>query len=143
MPVKQGDVVKVEYTGTFENGEVFDSSEKHGQPLEVTVGEQQVIKGFESALMGMNEGEEKSVTLPPAEAYGDVNPQLVQTVPKDKLPQDQEIKEGMMLGVGLPTGQQVPATVKKVTESDVTIDLNHPLAGKTLNFKLKVVSIGN
>jgi len=139
MPVKKGDQVKVEYTGTLEDGSVFDSSENHGKPLEFEAGSGQVIKGFDDAVIGMEKSQEKEITLQPAEAYGDVNPELMKEVPRDKLPQDQEPKEGMMLALGLPNGQQMPAKIVKVDENSVTLDLNHPLAGKVLVFKIKVV----
>ena len=139
MPVKEGDKVKVEYTGLFEDGTVFDSSEKHGQPLDFEVGKKMVVPGFEKAIVGMEKGEEKEVTLKPEEAYGEINPEHTKEIPKDQLPEGQEPKEGMMIGVGLPTGQQIPAKITKVTEKSITIDLNHPLAGKVLKFKLKVV----
>lgn len=141
MQIKNGDKVKIEYTGTFEDGTVFDSSEKHDKPLEFEVGAKQVIKGFEDAVIGMEKGQEKDIKLQPEEAYGNQNPELIKKVPKDKLPKEQEIKEGMVLGVGLSNGAQIPARVLSVTDSEVTIDLNHPLAGKILNFKVKVVDI--
>lgn len=139
--VKEGDKVKLEYTGTFEDGTVFDSSEKHGQALDVQVGAKQVIPGFEKALLGMKKGEEKNVKLQPSEAYGDPNPQLVKDVPREHFPKDQEPKPGMMLVMGLPNGMQMPAKIKAVSDSMITLDLNHPLAGKVLNFKIKVVEI--
>jgi len=140
MSVKKGDKVKVEYTGTFEDGTVFDSSEKHGKPLEFEVGAGQVIKGFDEAMIGMETDEEKEVKIEPKEAYGDVDARLVKKVPKEQLPKDKELKAGMMLGVTLPNGQQMPAKIKEVGDTEVTVDLNHPLAGKILNFKLKLVA---
>jgi FKBP-type peptidyl-prolyl cis-trans isomerase 2 len=86
----------------------------------------------------MDAGEEKEITLKPEEAYGELNPEYVQKVPKDKFPP--EAKEGMMIGLPLSDGQQIPATIKEMGENEVTLDLNHPLAGKTLIFKIKVVS---
>ncbi|MBN2457527.1 peptidylprolyl isomerase [Candidatus Woesearchaeota archaeon] len=142
MVIEKGNKIKVEYTGTMDDGTVFDSTEKQGgKPLEFEVGSGQVIKGFENALIGMDKGEEKEITLEPAEAYGHPNDELLKKVPKDKLPKEQEPKPGMMLLMGLPNGSHVPAKIKEVDEENVTIDLNHPLAGKTLNFKLKVVDI--
>ena len=140
MPVKKGDKIKVEYTGTLEDGSVFDSSEGK-QPLEFEVGSGQIIKGFDDAVMGMEKGEEKEVKIESKDAYGDPNPQLMQKVPRDKLPKEQEPKPGMVLALGTPDGQKVPARIAEVTEKEVTIDLNHPLAGKKLNFKIKVVDI--
>ncbi|NOQ37691.1 peptidylprolyl isomerase [archaeon] len=141
MPVKKGDKVKVEYTGTLEDGTVFDSSEKHGEPLEFEVGAGQMIKGFDDAVVGMEKGDEKKITLKPADAYGDPNPQLIQKVPKDKLPKGADMKAGMQLAMALPNGQQIPATITEIGDTEVTIDINHPLAGKTLNFKVKVVDV--
>jgi len=143
MPIKKGDKVKVEYTGTLEDGTVFDSSEKHGKLLEFEVGSGQIIPGFDNAMIGMEKGQEKEIKLQPAEAYGEPNSKLVQNVPKDKLPKDQEIKQGMVLVLKAPNGMQTPARVTGETKDSVTIDLNHPLAGKVLNFKIKVVEISS
>ncbi|MDP3698778.1 MAG: peptidylprolyl isomerase [Nanoarchaeota archaeon] len=141
MTVKKGDKVKVDYTGTFDDGTVFDASSNHGQPLEFEAGSGQVIKGFDDAVMGMKKGEEKKIVIPPAEAYGEIKAELHKKVPRKQLPQDQEPKVGMVLAVGLPNGQQFPARIVTVTAEEVTIDLNHPLAGKTLHFKIKVADI--
>ena len=136
--IKKGDKIKVDYTGTFEDGTVFDTSEgKH--PLEFEAGSEQLIKGFSNAVIGMEKGQEKEIKLIPAESYGDVNPNMIKKVPRSQLPKDQEPKEGMMLALKTPDGHQFPARITEVTEEDITIDLNHPLAGKTLNFKIKVV----
>jgi len=140
MAIKKGDKVKIEYTGTFEDGTVFDSSEKHGHPMEFEIGKGMVIKGFEEALIGMDKGQDKEIKLQPAEAYGDHNPELIKAVPRDKLPPE-ELKPGMMLLMQLPDGNQMPAKIKEVGEKEVMLDLNHPLAGKVLNFKLKVAEI--
>ncbi len=141
MKVKKGDKVTVEYEGKLNDGTIFDSSKKHGQPLEFTVGEGRVIKGFDNAVKGMSKGEEKEVKIEAKDAYGNLNLQLIQKVPKDKLSQDQEVKEGMVFVVGLPNGQKIPARVTEVADEEITLDLNHPLAGKTLNFKIKVVEV--
>lgn len=143
MGVKKGDRVKVEYTGTFGNGEVFDASERHGKPLEFEAGAGQMIKGFDEAVLGMEKDEEKEITLEPSEAYGEPRPEMVQKIPRDKLPKEQEPSVGMMIGVGFPDGRQIPATITEVTDSDVTIDMNHQLAGKTLKFRIKVVEISS
>lgn len=139
MVVEKGNTIKVEYTGSFESGEVFDASEKHGQPLEFKAGEGMVVPGFDKAVLGMELNEEKTVTLQPEDAYGDPNPQAIQTIPKENFPA--EAKEGMMIGVPLPDGQQAPATITKITDSEVTIDMNPPMAGKVLVFKIKIVEI--
>jgi FKBP-type peptidyl-prolyl cis-trans isomerase 2 len=141
MAVKSGDKVKVEYEGRLEDGTVFDASSKHGKPLEFAAGTGQVIKGFDAAVIGMEIGEEKEVTLPPDQAYGQPNDKLVQKIPREKLPQDQQPEVGMVLGMKLPNGAQVPASITEVNDKEVTIDLNPPLAGKTLIFKIKLVSV--
>ncbi len=141
MAVEKGNKIKVEYTGTFDDGTVFDSSEKHGQPLEFEVGAGMVIAGFDDAVMGMEVGDEKNVKIEAKDAYGEPNDQLKQVVPKDQLPKDQEPQVGMVLGIATPDGRQFPAKIVEVNDDSITIDLNHPLAGKNLNFKLKLVSI--
>ena len=142
MEVKKGSKVKIEYTGTLEDGTVFDSTENHGgEPLEFEAGAGHVIKGFDDAVMGMKKGEEKEFSIPPEEAYGQPRPELRQEVPKDKFPPEQPVKEGMIIGIHGPDGRQYPAKVAKVGDTGVTLDLNHPLAGKTLKFKIKVVDI--
>jgi FKBP-type peptidyl-prolyl cis-trans isomerase 2 len=141
MKAEKGKKVTIEYTGTLEDGTVFDASEKHGKPLEFVLGSGMVIPGFEKAVEGMEKGEEKEVTIKPDEGYGNPNPEMVKKVPKEQFPKDKEIKPGMMLALGLPTGQQVPARIKEVDDKEVTIDLNHPLAGKTLKFKIKLVEV--
>jgi FKBP-type peptidyl-prolyl cis-trans isomerase 2 len=139
--IKSGDKVKVHYTGSFDDGTVFDSSEKHGQPLEFEVGAGQIIPGFEKGIIGMKQGEEKIIHLEPCDAYGDINPQLVKKVPRSQLPPEQEPKPGMVLIISLPNGMQVPTRLTEVGKDEVTLDLNHPLAGKCLNFKIKIVGI--
>ncbi|MBT3323567.1 peptidylprolyl isomerase [archaeon] len=143
MKVKQGDKIKVEYEGKLENGEVFDSTEKHGHPLEFEVGSGQLIKGFDDAVVGMEKDDEKEITLKAEEAYGQPNPEMMRKVPRDQLPPEPEPKVGMMLAMALPNGQQLPAKITEVNDSEVTIDLNHPLAGKTLIFKIKIIEISS
>lgn len=135
-----GAKVKIEYTGTFEDGTVFDSSEKQGHPLEFEIGAKQVIKGFEDAIKVMEVGQEKDITLQPNEAYGDVNPEMVKDIPRDKLPKE-ELKPGMMLGLQLTNGQHIPAVITEIGDDTVKVDLNHPLAGKVLNFKIKLIEV--
>lgn len=142
MEIEKGNKVKIEYTGKLDSGEVFDSSDGKG-PLEFTTGENKVIPGFENAVLGMEKGEEKEIKIPCTEAYGETNPQLIQKIPKENLPEDSrdKIQPGMILLMNTPQGQQIPVRVKDVGEQDFTIDLNHPLAGQNLNFKIKVVDI--
>jgi FKBP-type peptidyl-prolyl cis-trans isomerase 2 len=139
MTIKKGDKVKVEYTGTLD-GTVFDTSEGR-EPLEFEVGSGQVIKGFDNAVIGMEVGEEKEVELPPSEAYDEYDPNLLKKIPMDKLPPGEEPKPGMVLELKTPDGIHFPARITEVAEKEITIDLNHPLAGKTLIFQIKVVDI--
>lgn len=139
MVVEKGSKIKVEYTGSFEGGKVFDASERHGQPLEFVAGEGMVVSGFDNAVIGMEVGEEKEVTLKPEEAYGERHEEAVQKIPKKNFPK--EAKAGMMVGVPLPNGQQIPALIEKIDDDFVTLDMNHPMAGKTLVFKIKVVEV--
>jgi len=140
--VKQGDKIKVDYTGKLEDGTVFDTSEGK-QPLEFTVGEGRIIKGFDNAVVGMEKGEEKEIKIEPADAYGDPNPEMVKKLPRDKLPPEPEPKPGMTLALKTPDGKQFPARIIEVGDKEITIDLNHPLAGKILNFKIKIVDISS
>jgi len=143
MAIKQGDKVSVEYEGKFDSGEVFDSSTHgdHSHPIEFTVGEHYVIKGFENAVIGMNEGEEKNIVIEAADGYGERNDELVKEFDRKEIPLQHEPQVGMVLGFNLPQGGQFPATITNVTEDKITFDLNHPLAGKKLNFKIKVVKV--
>ena len=139
--VKNGDKVKVEYVGTLEDGSVFDSSESHKAPLEFVVGSSQLIKGFNDAVVGMKLGEEKEIEIPPEEAYGPHNPEFVKDMPRGMFPEDQEIKAGMIFMVDIQDGRKIRVRVTKVSDENVTIDLNPPLVGKTLFFKIKIVDI--
>jgi FKBP-type peptidyl-prolyl cis-trans isomerase 2 len=141
MTIQKGNKIKIDYVGTLEDGTEFDNSEKHGAPLEFEVGSGMVIKGFDEAVMGMKEGEEKEFTLQPDQAYGPVNPDMMKDVPKSNLPPEQEPKPGMVLLMSLPNGQQMPVRITKVDEENVSLDMNHPLAGKVLKFKIKIVSV--
>jgi FKBP-type peptidyl-prolyl cis-trans isomerase 2 len=143
MAIEKGNKVKIEYEGSLDNGQVFDSSEKHGQLLEFTIGEGKVIPGFENAVIGMEKGQEKSIKIESKDAYGEKKQELMQKIPKTQLPEDarDKVQAGMLLGMQTPQGQQVPVKVVDVGDNDITLDLNHPLAGENLNFKIKVVDV--
>lgn len=143
MAIESGNKVKIEYKGTLDDGTVFDSSETHGEPLEFETGAGQVIPGFEEAVIGMENGEEKTFKLQPEEAYGNHNPELIKDVPRDQMPTDQEPEAGMMLITELPNGAKLPAVITEVTDDTVTIDLNHPLAGKVLTFEIKIIEVAS
>lgn len=136
--VESGNTVKVHYTGTFENGEVFDSSVDRNEPIEFTVGTKQVIPGFEDAVMGMSVGDKKMVSLQPSEAYGESNPENFQEIPKEFVPEGVQV--GQMLTAETPEGP-VNVIVTEVNENTVLLDGNHPFAGKVLNFELELVGI--
>lgn len=138
--VKSGDTVQIHYTGTLQDGTTFDSSEGR-DPLEFVVGSGQIIPGLDNALPGMNEGERKTVKVDSAEAYGPVNPEMQQSVPREGIPADIPLEPGTQLQMQTPDGQAMPVTVVSVDEASVTLDANHPLAGKDLQFDIEVVKI--
>ena len=138
--VTDGLFISVDYTGTLENGDVFDTSKGH-QPLEFKMGEGQMIKGFESALAGMSLNDTKVFTLDPEDAYGHRDEERTLTFQRSELPPQVEPKEGQPIGMTSPDGKQFPALIVKVDDAQVTVDLNHPLAGQKLTFDIKVVGI--
>lgn len=137
---RSGDTVKVHYTGRLEDGSVFDSSEGR-DPLEFTIGQGQVITGFEDLVKGMAVGEEKSARIPAASAYGDRREDLVLDVERSDIPENIDPEVGQVLKLQQPDGQAFAVTVVKVTEAAVTLDANHSLAGKDLSFDVKLVEI--
>jgi FKBP-type peptidyl-prolyl cis-trans isomerase 2 len=142
MTIENGKKVKIEYEGSLDNGDIFDSSNGR-EPLEFIVGEGRVIPGFEEAVKTMNKGEEKTVNIKSKDAYGDKKPELIKSLPKDQFPQEiiEQVKVGMIIGMQTPEGQQVPVKISEINESEITLDLNHPLAGENLNFKIKLLDI--
>jgi peptidylprolyl isomerase len=137
---KSGDTVRIHYTGTLDDGTQFDSSAGR-DPLEFALGSGQVIAGFDSAVDGMSVGEQKSVTIPPAEAYGERHEQLVQEVPKSALPDEMQPQVGMQLQSQSPEGQVMNLVVTEVSDESITVDANHPLAGQALTFAIELVEI--
>ena len=138
--VESGLFVSVDYTGTLDNGEVFDSSEGR-QPMELQMGSGTVIPGFESAIMGMSLNETKTFTLSPEEAYGHRDDSRMHHFPKSDIPAGMDPEVGQTLMLSSPQGQQIPARVDSIDDKDVNFDLNHPLAGQSLTFKIEVVGI--
>ncbi|MFA6065073.1 MAG: peptidylprolyl isomerase [archaeon] len=134
--VKNGDQIAVNYTGRLENGSIFDTSVGKS-PLEFTAGAGQMIKGFDSAVIGMKVGETKTVKLSPEEAYGALNPKVIFTLNKSAFPDFDKLKEGMQM----QTSSGACGRITKKTETEATVDFNHELAGKTLIFEITVVSI--
>ena len=137
---KAGDTVAIHYTGTLADGSQFDSSEGR-DPLRFMLGSGQIIAGLDAAITGMSQGEKKSVTIAAAEAYGDHRPEAVQAVPRAQIPAEIPLEVGGSLQVQTPDGQTIPVTVTSVTDEEVTLDANHPLAGKDLTFAVELVEI--
>jgi len=137
--VAPGKTVKVHYKGTLDDGSVFDSSEGR-EPLEFQVGSGQVIPGFDAAIQQMDAGSTKTITIPSAEAYGDVREDMIATIPQEQFPEGLNPQVGQTLQLKTPQGA-LPVRVVDVQGSGVTIDGNHPLAGQDLTFELTVVDV--
>jgi peptidylprolyl isomerase len=145
---KKGDRVKVHYTGKLDDGSIFDSSECGDSdcgcsgPLEFTVGEGEVIPGFDQAIEGMSIDETRSVHIPVEQAYGERMEEMVAQVPRGELPADMVPEVGQQLEVTQEDGNVFQVVITEVTDDQVTIDANHPLAGQNLNFDIRLVEIG-
>lgn len=139
-----GDTVRVHYTGTFDNGTEFDSSAER-EPIEITIGSGQFFPGLESALVGMAEGDTKRVTLEPENAFGSRNPQLIHNVERGRIPAEIDLEIGAVLQargdtqVGDDTDDPIRLMVVDISDEDVTLDANHPLAGEAVTFELTLV----
>lgn len=138
--VKSGDKVRIHYTGTLQDGTVFDSSEGR-DPLEFEVGSGQIIPGLDKHLPGMSVGEKKTVVAEAAEAYGPRHDDAQQDVPRDQIPAEIPLEVGLQLQMQSPQGQVIPVTVVNVTDETVTLDANHRLAGEDLTFAIELVEI--
>lgn len=138
--VKEGDTVKVHYTGRLDDGTQFDTSSGR-EPLELTVGSGNIIPGFEKSVVGMAPGDTKTVTVPSEEAYGDHRDDMVQTVSREQIPPEVEVAPGVQLRASNQNGQPFLLTVVDVSDEAVTVDANHPLAGKDLTFEIELVEI--
>ena len=138
--VKEGDVVRVHYTGTLTNGEQFDSSNGR-EPLEFTVGAGQMIKGFDAAMPGMGIGDKKTINIAPEEGYGAINEEAIIHFPKENIPEDMKLEPGMQLTLSDPQGNPVPVVVLEITATVIILDANHFLAGKELVFDIELIEI--
>ncbi|MFO7654689.1 MAG: peptidylprolyl isomerase [Candidatus Krumholzibacteriia bacterium] len=134
---KQGDRVKIHYTGRLKDGTVFDTSEGR-EPLEFTAGSEELITGVSHAVIGMEEGQERTITVPPEEGFGERREDLAQEVPRDALPQDVKVGEPLTARSG---EQEVRVWVRELSDDSAVVDANHPLAGHTLEFDVKVVGV--
>ncbi len=140
MAAKNGDTVLVHYTGTLDDGTQFDSS-KDGDPLESVLGQNMLIPGFETAILGMEEGETKTVTIQPDQAYGDRMEELVLTLPRAEVPAHMKPEVGMLVQLALDDEQEFEAVITEINDENLTLDANHPLAGEALTFELELVGI--
>jgi peptidylprolyl isomerase len=137
---EHGNTVKIHYTGTLDNGSVFDTSAGR-EPLEFTLGGGQVIAGFDEAVAGMAVGEKKNVKVPVDKAYGPRNEELVIAAPKEHVPADINPEVGQQLQMGSPNGELVVVTVVEITDTHIMLDANPPLAGQDLNFDIELVAV--
>jgi len=138
--VQEGNAVKVHYTGKLDDGTVFDSS-LGGDPLGFTVGDGLLIPGFENAVVGLQPGEHTVITLEPDQAYGPRREELVVPLGRDQLPEDAEPEIGQQVQLHMADGGVLTAEIVETTEQSITIDANHPLAGKTLLFEIELVEV--
>ena len=137
---KDGDTVNVHYTGKLEDGTVFDSSVER-EPLEFTLGAGTIVPGFEEAVRGMQAGQSKTVTIPSQEAYGPRRDEMVLVIERTKLSPELKPDVGQQLQMQQPDGRAVSVLVTEVSETTITIDANHPLAGKDLTFEIELLEI--
>jgi peptidylprolyl isomerase len=137
---EDGNIVKVHYTGTLEDGSVFDSSAER-EPLEFTIGAGRIIPGFENAVRDMQVGQSKTFTIPAQEAYGAYRDDLTLTVERSELPEGVDPQVGQQLQMQQPNGNPVVVTVTEASETSITLDANHPLAGKDLTFEVELVEV--
>lgn len=137
--VKAGDTIQIHYKGTFDDGEVFDSSEGR-EPLQFQVGSGMVIKGFDDGVLGMNIGDKKSINIASKDAYGEANPEMIFDFDRKEIPAEIPVEVGGMLN--MHNGQQqVPVKILEVSDEKIKLDANHPLAGRDLNFDLELVKV--
>lgn len=137
----EGKKVKVHYVGTLDDGTKFDSSRDRGEPLAFTCMAGQMIKGFDEAVREMEVGQVVDVRLEPAEAYGERDERLIQTVPVSAMPGAEALSAGDRVMLTAPTGQPFPAVVTVVENGNITFDMNHEMAGKTLNFNIELIEV--
>lgn len=140
VQAKAGDTVKVHYTGTLNNGQVFDSS-KSREPLEFKLGSGMVIPGFDAAVTGLSPGESITKTIPTAEAYGPYQSEMVAQIERQNIPADFELAIGQRLQMQVPNGEAMAVTITDIEGDTITLDGNHPLAGQDLTFELELVEI--
>ena len=138
---KSGDTVKVHHTGTLEDGTVFDSSIPREEPLEFTIGDNKLIPAFEEAVVGMDIGDSKSIVVDGDNAYGPRNEEMIMAVDRSNIPEDLPLEVGSQLKISQDDGHSMIVMITAVTDDKVTLDANHPLAGKDLSFEIELVEI--
>lgn len=135
----KGKKVKVHYTGTLDNGDKFDSSYDHGEPLEFVCMQGQMIPGFDAAVDEMAVGDKKTVKIPSADAYGERSDDMLMVVPLDQIPNAEQLPAGERIMLTGPDGRPIPALVSEITDTTATFDLNHELAGQDLTFEIELL----
>jgi len=143
LKAQKGNQVKVHYRGVLTDGTEFDNSYNRGTPIDFQIGAGQMIGGFNDAVVGMTVGDKKTIKLAPDEAYGEINPEATTEIPRASFPEAVELTEGLPVPLATPDGQQLMGSIRRLNEETVTIDLNHPLAGKSLQFDIELVAIGD
>lgn len=141
MPVKKGDKVRIDYEGFLDDGRIFDETKEHGVPLKLIVGKGLFLDEFENAIIGMEAGEVKTIRIPPSKAYGDHNPDLIEIIPIADLNFRNPLEKGNLLVISGSNGSETPAKIIDFSETDVTLDFNHPLSGITMNYKITLIEI--
>jgi FKBP-type peptidyl-prolyl cis-trans isomerase 2 len=139
--VEEGQTVEVHYVGTFDDGTEFDNSHTRGETITFQVGSEQMISGFNSAVLGMSAGESKTISIAPEDGYGDVSTDAVMKFPTSTFPENLDLSVGATVVGTNQAGQKVMATVVNISDGHASLDFNHPLAGKNLNFNLELISI--
>lgn len=139
---KVGDTVRVSYVGKLSDGTVFDSTNE-GNWLELVLGDYGVLPSFEDAIVGLAAGETTNVSVAPADAYGEYHDELLTEIPRTQLPADAQIEVGAMLQVRLSTGDEIDVTITEVNQKSISVDGNHPLAGKELEYEICLIEISN
>ena len=138
--IEQGSNVTLHYTGTLEDGTVFDSS-RDKIPLEFIIGQGQIIKGFEDGIIGMKAGDKKTIHIASENAYGEYNPENIGEYPKENVPETMELQIGSNVFLEAPNGGIAIATVKEIKDETIILDMNHPLAGKARNFEVEILDV--
>lgn len=137
--ITQQDEVAVHYVGTIRDGVIFDQTQE--EPLRTDLAKNEIIPGFKEALIGMEEGEEKTFTVEPKEAYGKHRDDLIVAMDRDQVPEEVDVAVGLQMNLRLDSGAKVPVLVEEVKEDEIIVDANHPLAGETLTFDVEVVDV--